>query len=119
MVDQFETSEMIAVVEVSYRVVKVEQQKYVCRCGGCVDTAPRPERATAGSRYSLSLAIKVAVDKYCDHIPLADKNGSSGATGSTSRACCSSGPSERARGDDARLRDGGGSKCAGRGLRCG
>ena len=62
---------MIDVVEVSYRVVKVKQQKYVCRCGGCVETAPGPERAVPGSRYSLGFAIKVAIDKYLDHIPLA------------------------------------------------
>jgi len=71
MDDQFETSEMIDVVEVSYRVVKVKQQKYVCRCGGCVETAPGPERAIAGGRYSLAFAIKVAIDKYLDHLPLA------------------------------------------------
>jgi transposase len=71
MKDQFEESEMIDVVEVSYRVVKVKQQKYVCRCGGCVETAPGPERATHGGRYSLGFAIKVAIDKYLDHIPLA------------------------------------------------
>ncbi len=70
MAGQFETSEMIDVVEVSYRLVKVQQQKYVCRCGGCVETAPGPERVTPGSRYSLQFAIKVAVDKYLDHIPL-------------------------------------------------
>jgi transposase len=40
---EFETSEMIDVVEVSYRVVQVQQQKYTCRCGGCVETAPGPE----------------------------------------------------------------------------
>ena len=67
---QCETSEMIDVVEVSYRLVQVEQQKYVCRCGGCVETAPGPERAASGSRYSLALAIKVVLDKYLDHIPL-------------------------------------------------
>jgi transposase len=71
MKGQFETSEMIDVVEVSYRVVKVQQQKYACSCGGCVETALGPERATPGSRYSLDFAIKVAVDKYLDHIPLA------------------------------------------------
>jgi transposase len=48
----------------------VNQQKYVCRCGGCVETAPGPERATPGGRYSLGFAIKVALDKYLDHIPL-------------------------------------------------
>jgi len=67
---QAETSEMIDVVEVSYRVVQVEQQKYVCKCGGCVETAPGPERAAPGSRYSLALAIKIVLDKYLDHIPL-------------------------------------------------
>jgi transposase len=71
MEGQFETSEMVDVVEVSYHVVKVQQQKYACKCGGCVDTAPGPERAVPGGRYSLDFAIKVAVDKYLDHIPLA------------------------------------------------
>jgi transposase len=71
MKDQFETSEMIDVVEVSYRVVKVKQQKYSCKCGGCVETALGPERAVPGGRYSLDFAVKVAVDKYLDHIPLA------------------------------------------------
>ena len=71
MKDQFETSEMIDVIEVSYRVVKVKQTKYACACGGCIETAPGPERATPGGRYSLDFAIKVAIDKYLDHIPLA------------------------------------------------
>jgi transposase len=71
MKGQFETSEMIDVVEVSYRVVRVQQQKYACKCGGCIETAPGPERAIAGGRYSLDFAVKVAIDKYLDHIPLA------------------------------------------------
>lgn len=70
MTGQFETSEMIDVVEVEYRVVHVKQQKYVCRCGGCVETAPGPARALVGSRYSLAFAIKVILDKWLDHIPL-------------------------------------------------
>jgi transposase len=70
MKEQFETSEMIDVVEVSYRLVQVKQQKYVCRCGGCVETALGPDRAVPGSRYSLAFAIKVLIDKYLDHIPL-------------------------------------------------
>jgi transposase len=68
---QFEESEMIDVIEVSYRVVKIKQQKYNCRCGGALETAPGPERATKGGRYSLDFAIKIALDKYLDHIPLA------------------------------------------------
>lgn len=71
MKGQFEESEMIDVVEVTYRVVQVKQQKYVCRCGACVETAPGPERVSRGGRYSLGFGIKVAIDKYLDHIPLA------------------------------------------------
>ncbi len=71
MKGQFESSEMIDVVDVSYRVVRVQRQKYACKCGGCIETAPGPERAVDGGRYSLDFAIKVAIDKYLDHIPLA------------------------------------------------
>jgi transposase len=71
MAGQFETSELIDVVQVEYKLVQVKQQKYVCRCGGCVETALGPARASAGSRYSLDLAIKVVLDKYLDHLPLA------------------------------------------------
>jgi transposase len=70
MTGQYDESEMIDVVEVSYHLVKVKQQKYVCRCGGCVETALGPERALPGSRYSLPFAIKVVLDKWLDHIPL-------------------------------------------------
>lgn len=68
---QAECSEMVDVVEVRYQLVEVERQKYVCKCGGCVETAPGPERAVEGGRYSLPFAAKVAIDKYVDHIPLA------------------------------------------------
>jgi transposase len=70
MKDQFEESEMIDVIEVRYELVKVKQQKYVCRCGGCVETALGPTRALPGSRYSLAFAIKILIDKWMDHIPL-------------------------------------------------
>jgi transposase len=70
MAGQFEESELIDVIETRYELVKVKQQKYVCRCGGCVDTALGPERAVAGSRYSLAFAIKVVLDKWLDHLPL-------------------------------------------------
>jgi transposase len=70
MKGQYEESEMIDVIDVSYRLVKVKQQKYVCRCGSCVETAIGPARALPGSRYSLAFAIKVVLDKWLDHIPL-------------------------------------------------
>jgi transposase len=66
---QSESSEMIDVVEVEYRRVTVQRQKYVCPCG-CIETAPGPERATVGGRYSLEFGAKVLVDKYADHMPL-------------------------------------------------
>ena len=67
---QAERSEMIDVVEVKYQVVQVERQKYVCKCGSAVETAPGPERAIDGGRYSLRFALKVAFDKYVAHLPL-------------------------------------------------
>ena len=70
MAGQFEESELIDLIEVRYELVQVKQQKYACRCGGCIETALGPDRATPGSRYSLAFAIKTVVDKWLDHIPL-------------------------------------------------
>lgn len=70
MAGQFEESELITVIETRYELVQVKQQKYSCKCGGCIETALGPERATPGSRYSLAFAIKVVLDKWLDHIPL-------------------------------------------------
>jgi transposase len=67
---QAERSEMIDVVELKYQVVEVARQKYVCGCGGAVETADGPARAVEGGRYSLRFAIKVAFDKYVAHLPL-------------------------------------------------
>lgn len=71
MAGQFEESEMVDVVDVSYHVKQVRRQKYACACGGCIKTAPGPERAVAGGRYSLDVAIKIILDKYLYHLPLA------------------------------------------------
>jgi len=68
---QAERSQMVDVVEVRYRLVEVERLKNVCRCGGCVETALGPDRAVEGGRYSLRFGVKVAIDKYVDHLPLA------------------------------------------------
>lgn len=66
-----ERSELIDVVEVKYVLRKVVREAAVCRCGECVVVAPGPERVTAGGRYSLDFGIKIALDKYLDHLPLA------------------------------------------------
>lgn len=68
--DEWEESELIDCIQVSYRRVKVRQRKYACKCGGHICSAPGPERAIAGSRYSLDFAVKAVSDKYCDHLPL-------------------------------------------------
>jgi transposase len=68
--DQFETSELIDVTEVRFELVTVQRQKYRCACQACIVTAPGPERAVAGSRYALDLALKVVVDKYMHSLPL-------------------------------------------------
>jgi transposase len=51
--------------------VRHRRQKYRCRCGGCVVTAPGPAKLVPGGRYSVDFAVAVAVAKYLDHLPLA------------------------------------------------
>ncbi len=68
---QFETAEEVDVVERSFRLVRHKRQKYRCRCGACIDTALGPPKLIPGGRYSVDLAVAVAVAKYADHLPLA------------------------------------------------
>ncbi len=71
MAGQYEESELIDVLEVEYHIKHIKRQKYACRCGGCIKTAPGPERAIDGGRYSLDVALKIILDKYLYHLPLA------------------------------------------------
>ena len=71
MKGQYEESEEIDVVQRSFRLVRHKRQKYVCRCGECVDTALGPPKLIPGGRYSVDFAVEVAVAKYLDHSPLA------------------------------------------------
>jgi transposase len=68
---QYEDAEEVDVVERSFRLVRHRRQKYRCRCGGCVVTAPGPAKLVPGGRYSVDFAVAVAVAKYLDHLPLA------------------------------------------------
>jgi transposase len=68
--EQFEESEEIDVIERQFVLKKIRRQKYRCRCGQCVETAPGPAKLFAGARYSPGFAVMVAVDKYLDHLPL-------------------------------------------------
>jgi transposase len=67
---QFEESEEIDVVERRFVITKHKRQKYHCRCGQCIETAPGPVKLFAGARYSPKFAATVAIAKYADHMPL-------------------------------------------------
>jgi transposase len=71
MEGQFEQADEVDVVERSFRIVRRKRQKYTCRCGACVETAPAPPRVVPGGRYSNAVAVAIAIAKYADHIPLA------------------------------------------------
>ncbi len=68
---QFEEAEEIDVVERSFRIVRHKRQKYRCRCGACIETALGPPKLIPGGRYSVDVAVSVAIAKYADHLPLA------------------------------------------------
>ena len=66
-----EDSEVVTVIERRFVVKQVKRQKYRCRCGIGLITAPAPLKLIPGGRYSLEFAIHVAVEKYLMHMPLA------------------------------------------------
>jgi transposase len=66
-----QVSEMITVVGVEFKLEKVTQTVYGCDCPEALVTAPGPDRAIPGGRYSLEFAAFVAEQKYLDHLPLA------------------------------------------------
>jgi transposase len=68
--EQFEESEEVDVVERQFVIKKHKRQKYRCRCGQCIETAPGPLKLFPGARYSTDFAVSVAVEKYLDHLPL-------------------------------------------------
>lgn len=63
-------SEEITVVERTYRLQLHRRRKYRCRCNARVKTAPGPVKFIPGGRYSADFALRVALDKYLDHLPL-------------------------------------------------
>jgi transposase len=44
-----------------------KRKKYRCKCGGCIETAPAPPKLMPGGRYSIDIAISIAVGKYGNH----------------------------------------------------
>jgi transposase len=67
---QFEEADEIEVIERRYVIKRHKRRKYRCRCGSCIETAPAPRKLIEGGRYSVNVAITVAVDKYLMHLPL-------------------------------------------------
>lgn len=65
-----ETSEQITMRAREYVVQVLVAQKYRCKCGIGVQTAPKPLTHIKGGRYSMDFAIEVAIDKYINHLPL-------------------------------------------------
>jgi transposase len=70
MAGQTEDAEEVDVLERQFVLVRHKRQKYRCGCGGCVETAPGPEKLIPGGRYSIDFASSVAIAKYSDHLPL-------------------------------------------------
>ena len=66
-----EDSEMITVVERRYVLKQVKRQKYRCKCGINLLTAPAPPKLIPGGRYSPEFAVHVVADKFLIHMPLA------------------------------------------------
>jgi len=66
-----DTCEVIDVIDIKYVVKQVEQKKYGCTGCPTICRAPGPDRAIAGGRYGLDFGVKVAIDKYEHHVPLA------------------------------------------------
>lgn len=67
---QYEESREVDMFERRFVELHHKRKKYRCRCGGCVETAPAPLKLTRGARYSIDIAISIAVAKYRDHMPL-------------------------------------------------
>ncbi|HSG66407.1 MAG TPA: IS66 family transposase zinc-finger binding domain-containing protein, partial [Gammaproteobacteria bacterium] len=67
---QFEESREVDMYERQFVHLHHKRKKYRCGCGGCVETAPGPLKLMPGGRYSIDIAISIAVAKYGDHSPL-------------------------------------------------
>lgn len=64
---QFEESEQIDFIAPKVVLERHRRQKYRCQCGGCIKTAAGPRKLFPGARYSINVALHVALQKYCYH----------------------------------------------------
>jgi transposase len=70
MQGQFEEADEVDTLERQFVLRRHKRRKYRCACGGCIETAPGPDKLIAGGRYSIDFAVSVAIAKYADHLPL-------------------------------------------------
>jgi transposase len=57
MAGQYETSERVTTVKLTYHVEQHLRQKYRCACNGAVVTAPGPAALIPGGRYAPAFAV--------------------------------------------------------------
>lgn len=65
-----ELSEEIDLIQQQFILLRHLRKKWSCACGGCVETAIGPEKLFPGARYSINVAVDIAVKNYLDHMPL-------------------------------------------------
>lgn len=65
-----EDTEQITIIE--RKVVKQVHRRQKVRCQTCgqIDVADAPKPLVPGGRYTPTFAVAVALEKYCDHLPL-------------------------------------------------
>lgn len=69
--ESWDTSETVTATRAVYEVILECCQKGRCGCPDKVHTAPRKVmKMRSGGRYSVEFTAKVAVNKWCDHLPL-------------------------------------------------
>lgn len=69
--DSWDTSETVTVTRTVYQVIVEKRQKGRCGCPDKVHTAAsKVMKMRSGGRYSVELTANVAVNKWCDHLPL-------------------------------------------------
>jgi len=67
-----ETSQRLDVIPAQFRVIVTHRPKYACRaCAGEVQAAPLPAQVIEQGLATPGLLAHVAVQKFCDHMPLA------------------------------------------------
>ena len=67
---QTEDSEEVDIHPVRYVIKGHKRQKYRCLCCAGITTAPGTEKLIPGGRYSPAFAVRSAVDKFGDALPL-------------------------------------------------